>query len=217
MSPDLELMLFLMYMLGLTIAYGIYVESDIKYKNYIKYISIYFTPVVFLIATFIVSIACIIIICILCYEILKKYYNILKKLIITKKISFKKKKRLKIVFHVICISNYIYKCVKAKKELIIDCQVIGIIKYIYDCSNKKKYEECPICYIGYNYIIIITLKCNHQLCYNCLLKLKNNKCHMCRSKLKILYYQKPIDERYSNSYNYNDVEKILINYIFEFL
>lgn len=42
MSPDLELMLFLMYMLGLTIAYGIYVESDIKYKNYIKYISIYF-------------------------------------------------------------------------------------------------------------------------------------------------------------------------------
>ena len=41
-------------------------------------------------------------------------------------------------------------------------------------------EECCVCF---EKLWIVNTPCNHHICLDCLLKLKNDECPLCRSKL----------------------------------
>lgn len=51
-------------------------------------------------------------------------------------------------------------------------------------KNKKKFnsEECCICFIDLKSTFTVTTNCNHNLCLDCLTKLRNKCCPLCRTE-----------------------------------
>ena len=72
--------------------------------------------------------------------------------------------------------------------------------------------ECKICYEKEKNIVILS-KCKHQLCFECIQKLKKKKCPFCRRKLdEIFNSNKIIDiDDYSTTYDDEIVLEIDLN------
>ena len=51
---------------------------------------------------------------------------------------------------------------------------------MFNVSQLEDVNECPVCFTGLDKSVMVVLLCKHKFCINCILRLNEKKCPLCR-------------------------------------